>query len=100
MNSLRRALIDFERLNLLPTEELVEVNIAANDQSMTIIRGISAIGEILAGAALNDDIGLNTDAVADLGKLLQSLGKLSVTLSNIEAIAGSHLRYRCDRKET
>lgn len=99
MNSIRRVLVDFERLNLLPTEELVGVNIAANDLSMTISRGVSAIGEILAGAALNDDIGLNTDAVGDLGKLLQSLGRLSVTLSDIEAIAGCHLRYRCDRKE-
>lgn len=99
MNSLSRVLVDIERLDLLPTEELADVNITANDLSMTINRGISAIGEILAGAALNDDIGLNTDAVADLGYLFQGLGKLSVSLSNIEAISASHLRYRCVRKE-
>ncbi|WP_443698417.1 hypothetical protein [Pseudomonas sp.] len=98
MNVLNHLLVDLESFDRLPTEKLEDIGLAANDLGMTISHGIAAIGLILAGAAKNDDVGLNVDAVADLGYLLQSLGKLSSHAANIEGRADTHSRYRSIKK--
>jgi len=77
--------------DLLPTtdqvaamtpEQLERAAMAADNQSATIGFGIAAIGNLLAGAALNEELGLDSGSVADLGWLLQSLGTLSANLTD------------------
>lgn len=53
--------------------------------------GISGIGHLLACTASNDDTGLNSGAVTDIGWLLESLGSLVANLSDTSAAATLHL---------
>lgn len=94
MNVLNHLLVDLDSLEHLPTEKLKDIGLAANDVGMTVGHGIAAIGSILAGAAKNEDIGLNPDTVANLGWLIESLGKLSSRTVDIEERARTHVRYR------
>lgn len=99
MNDFKQLLIDPESFGSTPTERLKSIGSAANNMNGTIIHGIAAIGAILAGAAMNEDAGLNADAVADLGWLLQSLGKLCSSVDGIKTRACSHIELRSTQKE-
>jgi hypothetical protein len=94
MKAIQRIMIDLDSIERLPMDALGDISVAANDPGMVISHGIAAIGSILASAARNDEIGLNAGTVADLGYLLQSLGKLSSHTANIEGRAGTHHRRR------
>ena len=97
MNILNHLLVDPESFDHLSTEKLEYIGSSANDLGMTISRGISAIGVILAGAATNDD-SLGADTLVDLGWLLQSLGNLSSHAANLEGRADTHSWYRGIKK--
>jgi len=99
MNALKHLLIDPEYFGDASTEKLKSIGSAAHDMSGTISHGIAAIGVMLASAAMNEDAGLNTDTVADLGWLLQALGKLTSNMASIEAAASSHIELRSTQKE-
>ena len=94
MTALNHLLIDLNSMEHLPTDKLEDISLAAGNLGMTISHGIAAIGSILAGAATNEDLGLNASAVADLGWLLQSLGKLISHAVNIEEAAVTHAQHR------
>lgn len=99
MTDFKQLLIDPESFANIPTDRLKSISSAADDMGGTISHGIAAIGAILASAAMNEDAGLNTDAVADLGWLLQSLGKLSSGLDGIKTRANSSIEQRSPQKE-
>jgi len=99
MSALKHLLIDPESFGNTSTEKLKSIGSAAHDMGGTISHGIAAIGVILASAAMNEDAGLNADAVADLGWLLQSLGKLSSSVDGIKTRATSHIELRSTQKE-
>ncbi|SFB31869.1 hypothetical protein [Azotobacter beijerinckii] len=86
----------FEQIEAMPPEKLAAAATAADGYGMTIGFGIAAIGNLLAGAALNEDHGLDHEAVADLGWLLQSLGNLSAKLSD----TGSGIDIERKRRNT
>lgn len=99
MIALKHLLVDPEGFADTSIGELRSIGSAAHDMGGTISHGIAAIGAILANAAMNEDMGLNADAVADLGWLLQALGKLTSSVSGIEAAASSHIELRSTQKE-
>lgn len=72
-------------ISALSAEDLERAGIAANAYCMNISFGIAAIGNLLASAALNEEQGLCTDSVADIGWLLQSLGELNAKLADTES---------------
>ncbi|SFB58192.1 hypothetical protein [Azotobacter beijerinckii] len=72
----------FEQIEAMPPEKLAAADAFTESSVKTIGFGIAAIGNLLAGAALNEDQGLDPAAVADLGWLLQSLGDLSAKLAD------------------
>ncbi|MNZ66557.1 hypothetical protein D3C78_847850 [compost metagenome] len=63
-------------------EQLERAAMAAENQAATLGFGIAAVGNLLACAALNKSHGLDANKVADLGWLLESLGSLSVNLTD------------------
>jgi hypothetical protein len=82
MNPWNDLLIGIDNFDRLPAEQLEAISRAAETNNMTLCHGISAIGNVLAVAALNEEAGLNLDVVADLGWLLESLGKLSASITD------------------
>jgi len=85
-----------EAIESMSSEQLKDAAIAAECHGTNICFGIAAIGTLLAGAALNEERGLNPDAVADLGWLLESLGKLSAKLAD----TGSGIAIERKRRNT
>lgn len=81
-NAWRDLLPTTEHINAMTPEALDKAGIAADCQARTLAWGVAAIGNLLAGAALNEDHGLDAGAIADLGWLLQSMGELSATLAD------------------
>jgi dolichol kinase len=75
-------------------EQLDKAALAADCEARTVTWGIAAIGNLLAGAALNESHGLDQEKVADLGWLLQSLGDLAATL--VDTHEGARLRTRSE----
>jgi hypothetical protein len=63
-------------------EALKEVSSASNGCLSTLSHGISGIGNLLATAASNGTAALSPSAVADIGWLLESLGRLISELSD------------------
>ncbi|WP_324731583.1 hypothetical protein [Pseudomonas paeninsulae] len=81
------------QIEAMTPEQLASANMAAHDQEIALGFGIAAVGQILAGAAQNEDHGISMDALTDLGWLLQSLGTLSAKLSDTQrGIADSRKR--------
>ena len=76
---------NYAAISALASEDLERAGSAANQYSQNISFGIAAIGNLLACAALNEEQGLCSDSVADLGWLLQSLGELNAKLVDTEA---------------
>lgn len=70
---------DFDHLS---PEQLADICVSDEDNNMTLCHGVAAIGNLLAVAALNEDAGLNINAIADIGWLLASLGKLSAGIAD------------------
>jgi len=81
---------DHEAIQAMSPEKLEAAAIAADSYNMNVSYGIAAIGNLLAGAALNEEQGLDADSVADLGWLLASLGELSAKLTD----TGNGIRHR------
>lgn len=81
-----------------PVEKLSGICTAAESEQMTLGQGISAIGTVLAIAAQNKDAGLPLDAVADLGWLLESLGKLSGSVIDRGNAARSYMDWHAAKK--
>ncbi|MCM2329821.1 MAG: hypothetical protein NDI70_00865 [Pseudomonas sagittaria] len=86
-------------LDLLPTtggiaamtpEQRERMASAADYQARTLAWGVSAIGSLVAGAALNEEAGIDAGKLADLGWLLQSMGELGAVL--IDTHEGARLR--------
>ncbi len=81
-NVWRDLLLNTDQFKGMAPDALSEAGNAADCCTRTIGYGVAAIGSLLAGAALNKDHGLDADAIADLGWLLQSMGELSATLAD------------------
>ena len=81
-NVWRDLLPSTEAIKAMTPEALDRAGLAADCQALTLAYGVAAIGGLLAGAALNEDHGLDAGAIADLGWLLQSMGELSATLAD------------------
>lgn len=83
-----------EAIQAMSPEKLEAAASATDSYGMNISFGIAAIGNLLAGAALNEEQGLDADAVADLGWLLASLGELSAKLTD----TGNGIRHSRNRQ--
>lgn len=81
-NVWRDLLLNTDQFKGMAPETLSEAGNAADCCTRTLAYGVAAIGNLLAGAALNEDHGLDAGAIADLGWLLQSMGELSATLAD------------------
>jgi len=89
-----------EAIVAMTPEKLEAAGQAAESYGMNIGFGIAAIGNLLAGTAQNEDHGLDPDAIADLGWLLESLGKLSAKLADTgSGIAIERKRRRTKRED-
>lgn len=99
MNPWNDLLVSSANFDSLPTEQLEAIGRAAETNNMTLSHGISAIGNVLAVAALNEEAGLNLDVVADLGWLLESLGKLSASITDRDSAARAHRGRRNATKQ-
>ena len=71
-----------ESLTMMPAERLEALRLASDNQMHTLAHGVSGIGNLLACTASNGDTGLNADAVAHIGWMLESLGGLISNLSD------------------
>lgn len=83
-----------ETLRAMSAEDLEAVVNSSADNIHTLAHGVSAIGNLLAGAASNTDTGLNVDAVSNIGYLLGSLGGL---ISNLVDAEDNAKHYRKER---
>ncbi|SFU07922.1 hypothetical protein [Pseudomonas marincola] len=82
MNPWSENLISTASFDNMPNAQLDAICHSAESQNMTLCQGVAAIGTVLAVAAQNEDAGLSMAAVADLGWLLESLGKLSAAITD------------------
>jgi hypothetical protein len=82
MNPWNDLLISTEAFDQLSPEQLAKISASDHDNNMTLCHGVAAIGNLLAVAALNEDTGLSLEVVADIGWLLESLGKLSTSVTD------------------
>lgn len=94
MSNWNDLLIAHTSLDRLPTEQLKAIGTTAESKGMNLAHGISAIGNVLAVAALDEDAGLSMDVVADLGWLIESLGKLSASITDLDNAAHHHCKRR------
>ena len=85
-----------EAIAAMTPEKLDAAGQAAESYGINIGFGIAAIGNLLAGTASNEDHGLDPDAMADLGWLLETLGKLSAKLAD----TGSGIAIERKRRNT
>jgi len=56
----------------------------ASTENSIIAAGITAIGGLMATAAVNDDASLNYQELEDLGLLLRYLGRMQKSLGNLD----------------
>ena len=92
INTWQEVLPSTKAMDAMPCEDLEKVGRYAECEMMTLSFGVSAIGSMLAAAALNEEHGLDPDKVADLGFLLESLGRLAGSLA--DTAEASHLRAK------
>jgi hypothetical protein len=90
MNNWNDLLINLKAFDKLSPEQLSAAKSAAECNTMTLDHGIAAIGNALAIAALNEDVGLSLGAVADLGWLIESLSKLNASITDRGNMARSY----------
>lgn len=79
-----------EHIAAMTPEQRDRMASAADCNARTLAWGVSAIGTLVAGAALNEEAGIDAGKLADLGWLLQSMGELSAAL--IDTHEGARLR--------
>lgn len=79
-----------EHIQAMTPEQLGRAEDACHQYSGNLFLGISAIGNLLACTASNGETGLNDDAVAKLGWMLENLGDLGMSLID----TGSGVNYR------
>jgi len=72
----------YRAIQTMTPEQLKSAGQAVEEYGMTLGYGIAAIGSLLAGYASNEDHGIDSEAMTDLGWLLRSLGSLSAKLSD------------------
>lgn len=94
MSSWKGILPTHETLRAMSVEDLDAVVKSSANNIHTLAHGVSAIGNLLAGAASNTDTGLNLDAVSNIGYLLGSIGGL---ISNLVDAEDNAKHYRKER---
>ncbi|RBH54210.1 MULTISPECIES: hypothetical protein [Pseudomonas] len=94
MSTLNDMLITTEKFSSLPDEKLRDIVLAGECVGMILSHGIAAIGNILAVAASNEDVGLSNKIVIDIGWLIETLGQMSGRVRDIEQSADWHLGER------
>lgn len=75
---------DNDQLRALNTDELRLAHNAAESYALAITNGISAVGNLLACAVLNDRMPPSNDVIADAAWLIEALGELSARLSDVQ----------------
>jgi hypothetical protein len=75
----------------MSVEQLKTTEQASATYVSVLAHGISGIGNLLACTASNEETGLNSVAVTDIGWMLESLGKLVSNLSDINAATSREL---------
>ena len=87
-------LLGMESINAMEPDNLEAVRQASDNHMHILAHGISGLGSLLACAADNDDTGLNTQAVTNVGWMLESLGILISNLSDTAAHAERQIKAR------
>lgn len=95
MSAWRSILPTHDTLRTMPREDLESVVSSTVDNIQTLAHGVSAIGNLLASAASNEELGLNVSAVTEVGYLLESLGLL---ISNLVDVDDNAKLYRKERR--
>lgn len=80
-------LIKRDEIAAMNAEDLDAVSRATDGQLSALTHGVSGIGNLLACAALNEEVGLSPDAVAGVGWMLESLGELISNVAEVSAHA-------------
>ncbi|PYD06744.1 hypothetical protein DND90_16270 [Pseudomonas syringae pv. maculicola] len=80
-------LIQRDEIAAMNAEDLDAVSRATGGQLSALTHGVSGIGNLLACAALNEEVGLSLDAVASVGWMLESLGELIGNVADVSAHA-------------
>lgn len=83
-----------DTLGTMPIGDLDLVVSSTGDNIHTLAHGIAAIGTLLAGTATNEEMGINPDAVANVGFMLESLGALISGLVDVGDNAKHHQAQR------
>lgn len=78
----RHMLPTHEEIQKMSPEKLEDISEASSKYISVIGHGVSGIGNLLACTASNGETGLSTDAVTDIGWMLESLGHLISNLSD------------------
>lgn len=85
-----------DQVEAMTPEQLERAALAVENQAVTLSYGVAAIGNLLAGAALNTSHGINADKLSDLGWLPESLDTLSANLTDTgNRISDQHKRLKC-----
>lgn len=80
-----------ETIIKMPASQLATVSQASKHYVSVLAHGISGIGNILACTASNSETGLSESAVTDIGWMLENLGNLISSLSDIGNATELHL---------
>ncbi|PYD92207.1 hypothetical protein DNF23_13055 [Pseudomonas syringae pv. pisi] len=80
-------LIKRDEITAMNADDLDAVIRATDDQLLTLAQGVSGIGNLLACAASNEELGLSPDAVINVGWMLESLGALISNVAGVSAHA-------------
>lgn len=80
-----------ESMTQFSAEQLQSVEQASTTYVSVLAHGISGLGNLLACTASNEETGLNSSAVTDIGWMLESLGKLISNLSDVGTAASYQL---------
>lgn len=92
-------LLSQETIGAMKPERLEALRQASDNAMHTLAHGVSGIGHLLACTASNSESGLNADAVAHVGWMLESLGGLISNLSDTAAHADCEIN-RIKRSKT
>ena len=70
-------------LRAMPADKLESLSNAGNDYVHALAQGVSGVGNLLACTARNNETGLDKDAVANVGWMIECLGGLISNLIDV-----------------
>lgn len=85
---------DNDQLRAMSADELHRAHSTAESYALAITSGISAVGNLLACAVLNDRMPPSNDVIADAAWLIKALSELSARLNDVQEGARDLLARR------